>query len=87
MKTDLKTVFVPQIRSRVAAQQETIVRFMRELCAIPSVMGRIRDVGKRIIEEMRLLGFADVRFDTMGNVLGRMGRGRKILLYDSHIYG
>ena len=58
---------------------------MRELCAIPSVMGRIGDVGKRVIEEMKLLGFADVRFDTMGNVLGRMGQGPKVLLYDSHI--
>jgi putative selenium metabolism hydrolase len=85
MKKDLKTAVVPQIRSRVAAQQDTIIRFMRELCAIPSVMGRIGDVGKRIIEEMKFLGFADVRFDTMGNVLGRMGHGPKVLLYDSHI--
>ena len=85
MKKDLKAAVVPQIRSRVAGQQDTIIRFMRELCAIPSVMGRIGDVGKRVIEEMKLLGFADVRFDTMGNVLGRMGHGPKVLLYDSHI--
>ena len=85
MKTDLKETVVPQIRTEVAARRDALVRFMRELCAIPSVMGRIGDVGKRVIEEMRLLGFADCRFDRMGNVLGRMGHGRKILLYDSHI--
>jgi putative selenium metabolism hydrolase len=85
MKTDIKAKVIPQIRARVAERSETIVRFMRELCAIPSVMGRIGDVGKRVIEEMRLLGFTDSRFDRMGNVIGRMGHGRKILLYDSHI--
>lgn len=85
MKTDLKADVVPQIQARVAGQRDTILRFMRELCAIPSVMGRIGDVGRRVIEEMRRLGFEDVRFDRMGNVLGRIGRGRRILLYDSHI--
>ena len=85
MKTDLKANVVPQIQARVAGQRDTILRFMRELCAIPSVMGRIGDVGRRVIEEMRRLGFEDIRFDRMGNVLGRIGRGRRILLYDSHI--
>jgi putative selenium metabolism hydrolase len=74
-----------QIKIRVAEQQEAIVRFMRELCAIPSVMGRIGDVGERVMAEMRQLGFADVRFDRMGNVLGRLGNGPRVLLYDSHL--
>jgi len=85
MKTDLKTEIVPRIHARVARQRDSILRFMRDICAIPSVMGRIGEVGKRIVEEMAGLGFEDVHFDRMGNVLGRMGRGKRILLYDSHI--
>jgi putative selenium metabolism hydrolase len=85
MKNDSKTEVVPRIHGRVTEQHDVIVRFMREICAIPSVMGQIASVGKRIIEEMRRLGFEDIRFDRMGNVLGRLGRGKKILLYDSHI--
>ena len=85
MKTDRKANVVPRIQAGVAEQHDAIVRFMREICAIRSVMGQIGAVGMRIIDEMRLLGFADVRFDRMGNVLGRMGHGRRILLYDSHI--
>ncbi|MGA9450004.1 MAG: YgeY family selenium metabolism-linked hydrolase, partial [Verrucomicrobiia bacterium] len=85
MKTNLKTEIVPRIQARVARQRDSIIRFMREICAIPSVMGRIGEVGKRIMEEMARLGFEDVHFDRMGNVLGRMGRGKRILLYDSHI--
>jgi len=85
MKTPSKTELVSQIQTRVAGQRDTLIRFMREICAIPSVMGRIGDVGKRIMEEMKRLEFEDIRFDKMGNVLGRMGRGKKVLLYDSHI--
>jgi len=85
MKTNLQTDIVPRIQARVREQHDTLIRFMREICAIPSVMGQIGEVGKRIMEEMRLLGFQEVRFDRMGNVLGQMGQGRRILLYDSHI--
>ncbi len=34
---------------------------------------------------MHKLGFEDIRFDSMGNTLGRIGDGPRILLYDSHI--
>ena len=73
------------IKGRVAERRATLIAFMRELCAIPSVMGRIGEVGQRVAAEMRALGYEDVRFDKMGNVLGRIGNGPKILLYDSHI--
>ena len=85
MKTTPNPELITQIRTRVDAQRDAILCFMREICAIPSVMGQIGDVGKRIMEEMRRLGFEDIRFDRMGNVLGRMGNGKRILLYDSHI--
>jgi putative selenium metabolism hydrolase len=76
---------IQKIKARVAEQRDDILRFMRELCAIPSVMGRIGEVGQRVMAEMQALGFEDVRFDRMGNVLGRIGSGPKILLYDSHL--
>ena len=74
-----------QVRSRVTGQSESIVRFMREICAIPSIMGRIGAVGRRVIEEMQRLGFDEARFDRMGNVIGRIGSGPRVLLYDSHL--
>jgi putative selenium metabolism hydrolase len=74
-----------QIQSRVAAQRETIIQFMRELCAIPSIMGNIGAVGQRVIDEMQRLGFDEARFDRMGNVIGRIGSGPTVLLYDSHL--
>jgi putative selenium metabolism hydrolase len=76
---------IQQVRSRVAGQSESIVGFMREICAIPSIMGQIGAVGQRVIEEMQRLGFEEARFDRMGNVIGRIGSGSRVLLYDSHL--
>src|SRR5207302_7185853 len=70
---------------RVAQQREAIIKFLRDLCAIPSYDSQIESVGERAAAEMHRLGFDDVRFDSMGNILGRIGDGPKKLLYDSHI--
>jgi acetylornithine deacetylase/succinyl-diaminopimelate desuccinylase-like protein len=42
-------------------------------------------VGERIQAEMRKLGFEEVRFDSMGNTLGKIGSGPRTILFDSHI--
>lgn len=74
-----------EIKQRVAGRREEIISFMREICAIPSMESKIGPVGERIQAEMRKLGFDEVRFDKMGNTLGRIGSGPKTLVYDSHI--
>lgn len=76
---------VQLIQERVRTAEEDIIRFLREICAIPSMESRIGPVGERIGAEMRKLGFDEVRFDKMGNILGRIGNGPKVLVYDSHI--
>ena len=45
----------------------------------------IGPVGQRIQAEMRQLGYDEVRFDKMGNTIGRIGDGPKVIVYDSHI--
>lgn len=79
------TATIQDIKTRVAAQSGNITTFMREICAIPSIMGQIGPVGQRVIDEMRRLGFDEARFDRMGNVIGRIGSGPRVLLYDSHL--
>ncbi len=74
-----------QIKQKVAARRDDIIQFMREICAIPSMDSLIGPVGERIQAEMRKLGYDEVRFDKMGNTLGRIGNGPRVLLYDSHI--
>jgi putative selenium metabolism hydrolase len=76
---------VPEIQKRVAAQRNDLIKFMREICAIPSMDSKIGDVGKRIQDEMKKLKFDEVRFDKMGNTVGRIGNGKKVIVFDSHI--
>lgn len=79
---------IPQTRTlhaEVEARREAIVTFLREICAIPSMDSRIGPVGERVAAELRALGFDEVRFDVMGNVLGRVGHGPRVIVYDSHI--
>ncbi len=74
-----------EIHQQVEQQREAIIRFMREIVAIPSMDSKIGPVGERIGAEMKALGFEEVRFDKMGNILGRIGSGERVMVYDSHI--
>ncbi len=74
-----------QLKTRVADQRDDIITFLKELCAIPSYDSQIRDVGERVEIEMKKLGFDEVWWDRMGNIVGRIGDGPVKLLYDSHI--
>ncbi len=76
---------IVDIQQRVQAAREDIIRFMRDICAIPSMNSQIGPVGERIQAEMRKLGYDEVRFDKMGNTIGRIGDGPRVIVYDSHI--
>lgn len=76
---------VNRIQTKVEASREAILTFMREICAIPSMESQLKEVGIRIISEMQKLGFDEARFDKMGNVVGRIGNGSKVIVFDSHI--
>ncbi len=76
---------VNEIQAKVAQHKQDIINFMREICAIPSMESQIGPVGERIAVEMRKLGFDEVRFDKMGNIMGRIGSGKRVIVYDSHI--
>ena len=74
-----------EIQSRVNSSREDIIQFMLDICAIPSMDSKIGPVGERIQAEMKKLGFDEVRFDKMGNTIGRIGNGKRVMVYDSHI--
>jgi putative selenium metabolism hydrolase len=73
------------VQSQVIRYKDDIVQFLRDICAIPSMEGQLGDVGQRIQSEMHKLGFDEVRFDQMGNTIGRIGSGPKVIVFDSHI--
>ena len=76
---------IQEIKKRVDAAEGDIIQFLRDIVAIPSMNGELKEVGERIAEEMNKLGFDEVRFDKMGNIMGRIGNGERVIVYDSHI--
>ena len=74
-----------EIKKKVQENRENIIKFMRDICAIPSMDSQLKEVGERIAAEMKKLGFDEVRFDKMGNIMGRIGNGKRVIVYDSHI--
>lgn len=62
-----------------------MVRFLRELIAIPSESAHEKAVIDRIRAEMQSVGFDEVRVDGMGNLLGRIGNGKTVVAIDTHV--
>src|SRR5579859_2285118 len=79
------TEAIGEINRFVDDHGRQMVDFLRELIAIPSFDSQIGDVGHACAARMQELDFDEVRFDSMGNILGRVGNGSKVLLFDSHI--
>jgi putative selenium metabolism hydrolase len=59
--------------------------FLRDMIAIPSESTGERDVVARVAEEMRRVGFDEVKIDGLGNVLGRVGSGPTVIAIDGHL--
>ncbi len=76
---------VQELKNKVQENRENIIQFMRDIVSIPSMDGQLKDVGDRIQAEMKKLGFDEARFDKMGNTVGRIGNGKKVIVFDSHI--
>lgn len=79
------TDVIQRINERVAAAEEEIVRFLREIVAIPSMDSDIAAVGQRVGQEMTRLGYDHVYVDKYGSIVGRIGAGPQVILYDSHL--
>ncbi len=74
-------------RIKTAAQgyEKQMTAFLRDLIAIPGESCGEERVIRRIEREMKTVGFDDVQIDPMGNILGYMGTGKKLIAFDAHI--
>lgn len=73
------------ITARAREREDSLVSFLRDIVAIPSLSGQEEQVVRRIAAEMEELGFDEVKFDGLGNVMGRVGSGPRVLAFDAHI--
>lgn len=73
------------INKEALAREPEAVDFLRELVRTPSFSGREGEVVKAIRRRMEALGYDEVMVDDFGNVLGRIGRGRRTIAFDAHV--
>jgi putative selenium metabolism hydrolase len=73
------------IKSAAEGYRADMARFLRDMIAIPSESCQEEGVIRRIAAEMKKLGYDKVEIDGLGNVIGWMGEGDKIIAIDSHI--
>jgi len=62
-----------------------LVKFMQDIIRIPSLSSEEGAVIERIRDEMERLGYDEVTIDPMGNVLGRIGSGPRVIAFDGHV--
>jgi len=62
-----------------------LVKFMQDIIRIPSLSSEEGAVVERARQEMLRIGYDEVTVDPMGNLLGRIGNGPRVIAFDGHI--
>ena len=65
--------------------QSAVARFLRDLIAIRSLSSQEEQIVQRIKSEMEKCGYDEITIDPMGNILGRIGRGKHVIAFDAHV--
>lgn len=76
---------VSAVKEYLGARREDLISFLRQLIAIPSPTGSEGDVARRLLEEMKALGYDEVFIDGVGNAVGRIGHGPLKVMFDAHM--
>jgi putative selenium metabolism hydrolase len=74
-----------KIMANAVGYEKDISRFLRDMIAIPSKSCEEEKVVLRIKQEMEKVGFDRVEIDPMGNILGYIGTGSRLIAMDAHI--
>ncbi|MFP4177153.1 MAG: YgeY family selenium metabolism-linked hydrolase [Acholeplasmataceae bacterium] len=76
---------IERILKRAEQEKKAITAFLRDMVRIPSESAEEEAVARRVKEEMERVGFDEVTVDGMGNVIGRIGSGKRLIAFDGHI--
>lgn len=82
--TDVKNL-VSKINTYIENEKNNVVEFLKEFISIESVTYNEGKAVEFLANKMKEFGFDEVRIDKVGNVLGRVGSGKTVILYDAHI--
>jgi putative selenium metabolism hydrolase len=84
-KTPPSAASYKTIRRRAKEMENDTVRFLSDLVRTKSYSSKEREVIGVIKREMKRAGFDEVRVDGLGNVIGRIGSGARVMAFDGHV--
>jgi putative selenium metabolism hydrolase len=73
------------IQQRAKALEKDTVRFLADLVRTPSFSSKEEKVIQVIKREMKKVGFDQVHIDGLGSIIGRIGKGPRVIAFDAHI--
>lgn len=74
-----------QTSSVLGKYEDDVISFTQQLVQIKSYSDQEEQIAKFIVAKMKELDFDDVFIDSLGNVVGRIGNGEKVIMFDSHM--
>ncbi|MFP4471615.1 MAG: YgeY family selenium metabolism-linked hydrolase [Bacteroidales bacterium] len=73
------------IRQMAGKMERETAESLARLVRIKSMSAKEKEVVHEIRGQMEDAGFDEVRFDGLGNVIGRIGNGKTVLAFDGHV--
>jgi len=80
-KNELKT----KIEALAEEMNQDMVDFLGDLIRIQSYTSQEGLAVQRTLEELRKIGCEEVWMDRAGNALGRIGKGKRIIMFNAHL--
>lgn len=81
----MNKVDIEKISSLASAYSDYTATNLSRMISIPSMIGKEKMMAQELHRQMVEAGFDDARIDGLGNVIGRIGNGSRVLVFDGHI--
>jgi len=88
MKTKKQTktpITYDLIQKRAKAVEKDTTRFLADLVRTQSFSSKEKNVIAVIKKEMQAIGFDGIKIDGLGNIIGRIGKGKRVIAFDGHV--
>jgi putative selenium metabolism hydrolase len=82
--TPVRVVDTHRLSTVAHGYEREMVQFYNDLIAIPATSGHEGPVIERMRREIERAGFEEIRIDPLGNILGRIGSGKHVVMMDAH---
>src|SRR4030042_726939 len=74
-----------KIKKKAEDYEKETAEILSKLIQSPSFSGKEKDGINVIKKEMEAIGFDEIRIDSLGSIIGRIGNGPRLIAFDAHI--